>query len=85
MPPVCDGDHVFQEISSSAILHVPVGCKDAYAAATGWLVFSNIIDNLESDIEDIETDNADADDNVVVYNLQGLRMNIPAGAARKSS
>ena len=79
-PPVCDGEMVFYEIPSDATLHVPVGTKAVYAASTGWSVFNNIIDDLvvQSGIEEIktETETIDTDDSVVVYNLQGHRVNV---------
>ena len=75
-PPKCYNDDVFAGIPSDAILHVPVGTKDAYATAIGWSIFSNIIDDLNPimGVEEIETPSKDADDSVMVYNLQGLRM-----------
>ena len=52
-PPVCNGgEGVFHEIPSDAVLHVPVGTKEAYASANGWSQFSNIIDDLEVDEEE---------------------------------
>ena len=77
-PAICGYNDVFYGIPSDAVLHVPVGTKDDYASATGWSVFGNIIDDLEptSAVEKIEIETIDADDSVVVYNLQGLHMNI---------
>ena len=40
-PPTADANS-FGSIPSSCILYVPAGTKDAYAAATGWNVFTNI-------------------------------------------
>ena len=78
-PPVCNYS-VFLEISSDAVLHVPVGTKDDYADAEGWSRFYNIIDDLNeySGVEgiDSETLEINADDVIEVYNLQGSRMNI---------
>ena len=81
-PPLCGYNNVFYGIPSDAVLHVPVGFKDDYASAYGWSEFNNIVDDLivQSGIVEIEdeteTAGGDAADTVVVYNLQGLRMNI---------
>ena len=81
-PPECYNDDVFAGIPSDAVLHVPVGTKNAYATAIGWSIFSNIIDDLNPimGVKEIETSSKDADDSVMVYNLQGLRM----GASNRS-
>lgn len=51
-PPVCGDYEVFVEIPSKAVLHVPEGCRDTYAAARGWSVFKNIVDDLESESDE---------------------------------
>ena len=79
-PPICANSDEFFDIPSDAVLHVPVGCKGDYAAATGWSVFNTIIDDLnsQSGVDEIQpdTETNDADENIVVYNLQGRRINI---------
>ena len=78
--PPAFGDGAFDEIAEDAVLHVPVGTKDEYAAANGWSAFRTIIDDLteEAGVEEIgaETFENNSDEVIEIFNLQGYRISI---------
>ena len=58
--------NTFNLVPTTATLYVPIGAKEAYANATGWNYFTNIVENDEiSGLENTLTDN---DVNVSVEN-----------------
>ena len=63
-PPTVD-NFSFSEVPTTATLYVPIGSKQAYANATGWSRFTNIVEKEMSGVESTLTDN---DVNVVVEN-----------------
>lgn len=76
VPPTAFTD-TFGEIPSECTLHVPVGKKNDYANATGWDVFSNIVDDLNSNgVDDVVVDGMNGSEQVTVYTLQGVRVNV---------
>ena len=60
-----------------AMLHVPVGCKEAYQQAEGWKQYGeNIVDDIElSGIHNAQLKTQDSD--APVYDLQGRRVAHP--------
>ena len=54
-PPIAR-NNTFSSIDYSLPLYVPVGTKAFYEAATGWLFFSNIIEDPSLDIDQITND-----------------------------
>ena len=58
--------NTFNSVPTTATLYVPVGSKEAYASATGWSYFSNIVENDE--ITGLENTLADNDVNVSIEN-----------------
>lgn len=76
VPPTATA-YTFEGIPSECTLHVPVGKKNDYANATGWDVFSNIVDDLNSNgVDDVVVDGMNGSDQVTVYTLQGVRVNV---------
>ena len=63
-PPTVD-NFSFSEVPTTATLYVPIGSKQAYANATGWSRFTNIVEKEMSGVESTLIDN---DVNVVVEN-----------------
>jgi hypothetical protein len=59
------------------LLHVPVGCKEAYQQAEGWKQYGeNIVDDIElSGIRSIK--NEELEKNNAIYDLQGRRVAHP--------
>lgn len=55
-PPTADY-YEFDEVSTTATLYVPIGSKEAYANATGWSLFTNIVEKEMSGVESTLTDN----------------------------
>ena len=50
---------------------------EGYSEAKGWMDFGTIIDDLRtSGIEDVAVDQLSADDTVIVYNIQGMRIHV---------
>ena len=78
-------DIIFKNIPTTAILYVPIGSKDAYANATGWKNFTNIIeDDVKTGVESTLADDVNVsvengniviggaeNANVEVYNVNG--------------
>ncbi len=78
-------DIIFKNIPTTAILYVPIGSKDAYANATGWKNFSNIIEDDEKTgvestlVDDVNISvengnivvNGTENVNIEVYNMNG--------------
>lgn len=53
-PPIAH-NNTFSSIDYSLPLYVPVGTKALYEAATGWLFFTNIIEDASLGIEEVES------------------------------
>ena len=71
--PVSIEEDVFSNIPSTATLYVPTGSKNAYANATGWNSFTNIVEvDATSGLEGVESDNTE----VEYYTLQGVQVAI---------
>ncbi|MDE5888270.1 MAG: leucine-rich repeat domain-containing protein [Muribaculaceae bacterium] len=72
-------------IVRNAILHVPVGCKEAYANNEEWSMFSSIIDDLTGDSKVDEVQNeVNYSLPCEIFNLQGVFLgksleNLPKG------
>ena len=62
---------------TNTLLHVPVGCKEAYQQAEGWKQYGeNIVDDIElSGIRSIK--NEELEKNNAIYDLQGRRVENP--------
>ena len=83
--PATASSNTFNGVPTSATLYVPVGSKEAYANATGWKNFTNIIeDDVKTGVESTLVDDVNvsvengniiiggADNtNVEVYNVNG--------------
>ena len=54
LPPIAH-NNTFSSIDYSSPLYVPVGTKALYEAATGWLFFTNIIEDASLGIEEVES------------------------------
>ena len=77
MPAIAD-IYTFDGISTSATLYVPVGAKEAYANATGWKNFTNIIeDDVKTGVESTIIDNSCVKVSVEYYNLNGVKVKNP--------
>ena len=61
--------------TSTCTLHVPAGCKDAYASLAPWSAFENIVEFDPTAINQLEHN---AEKNVSEsFNLQGQRISVP--------
>ena len=58
-------------IYQDATLYVPMGCKDAYQAASVWQNFSKIVETSATSIEGID---CSLSSEVVIYDLNGRRL-----------
>ena len=66
----------YHDTYNKARLHVPIGCRNAYATTSPWRYFENIIDDIElTGIEDVIADsNSETHKQITdYYNLQGQR------------
>ena len=70
----CDSNAFYQVDKSTCVLHVPVGCKEAYATTSPWNEFTNIVEEVLTGIKGVENEVKKAD---AYYNLQGQRMTEP--------
>ena len=64
--------------TNSATLYVPVGSKDAYAAANGWKKFTNIVEmeftGIDEVVDEVKGENSKVKD---VYDLSGRKVTNP--------
>ena len=64
--------------TNSATLYVPVGSKDAYAAAVGWKNFTNIVEmeftGIDEVVDEVKGENSKVKD---VYDLSGRKVTNP--------
>lgn len=70
-------DNVFTFVPTSCTLHVPVGCRSAYASCEPWNRFINIVDDIDlTGIENVIVDSETKRSTHITdyYNLQGQRM-----------
>ena len=76
-PPTA-GDYLFPNIYTTATLYVPVGSKDAYAAAVGWKNFTNIVEmeftGIDEVVDEVKGENSKVKD---VYDLSGRKVTNP--------
>ncbi len=69
-------DNTFISVPTAATLYVPVGSKDAYASATGWSYFTNIVeDDGNTGVKSTLAD--DTGNPSEYYNLQGVKVEKP--------
>jgi len=68
---------IFEREFTSATLYVPKGCKARYEATAGWKNFTDIreMDGTDTGIGDVQIRNTDSTSSIVIYNLQGRRLN----------
>ena len=57
--------------TSTCTLHVPTGCKEAYASTEPWSDFTNIVEEDLTGIEEIEMKSQDV---AAYYDLNGQRI-----------
>ncbi len=70
-----DGNCFDDVPTSTCTLHVPAGCKDAYASLAPWNAFENIVEFDPTAINQLEHN---AEKNVSEsFNLQGQRISVP--------
>lgn len=70
-----DGNCFDDVPTSTCTLHVPAGCKDAYASLAPWSAFENIVEFDPTAINQLEHN---AEKNVSEsFNLQGQRISVP--------
>ena len=70
-----DGNCFDDVPTSTCTLHVPAGCKDAYASLAPWSAFENIVEFEPTAINQLEHN---AEKNVSEsFNLQGQRISVP--------
>lgn len=74
-PPAVEA-YCFLTVDKSIPLHVPYGKGDAYRRADGWKEFTNIIESM-SDVNAIQHVGADGTGNGAIYNLNGVRLDVP--------
>lgn len=58
--------------TSSCTIHVPVGTSSLYKDADGWMDFSNIVENIETNIKNIDIP-VDVEANI--YSINGMKVN----------
>lgn len=75
MDPFAISDYVFNESTyQNAVLLVPASTKQLYETTPGWKNFIHIEEYGESDIDDVIVDSVEADSNIEVYNLNGIKV-----------
>lgn len=62
------------DVTQSATLHVPAGCRDAYSSANLWGCFTHVVEDLADGLSPIMAD----DSREPVYDLQGRRLKTPS-------
>ena len=67
----CNTDAFNNFDSFTCTLHVPTGCKEAYASTKPWSNFTNIVEEDLSGIKEMEMKIQDID---AYYNLNGQRI-----------
>lgn len=65
------------DLTETATLHVPEGCRDIYSSANLWGCFKHIVEDEASRIGGVEVDAAIAN-TAPIYDLQGRRVAVPA-------
>ena len=70
----CNNDSFYSVNTSTCTLHVPTGCKEAYASTEPWSDFTNIVEEDLSGIKEMEMKIQDID---AYYNLNGQRITQP--------
>ena len=70
-PLACDHPYGWLAENSELTLHVPAGTKELYAATYPWNQARQIV---EDSVDGISETEVNADDQVTVYNLQGLKL-----------
>ena len=77
-PPTINSSVFYGVPTASAILYVPVGSKDAYAAANGWSEFYNIVEmeftGIDEVVDEVKGENSKVKD---VYDLSGRKVTNP--------
>ncbi len=77
-PPSAYSDTFSGVTTNSATLYVPVGSKDAYAAANGWKKFTNIVEmeftGIDEVVDEVKGENSKVKD---VYDLSGRKVTNP--------
>lgn len=70
----------FFNVPTTATLYVPIGSRDAYANATGWKNFSNIIeDDVKTGVESMLTDDVNVsveNGNIIVYGADNAKVEV---------
>ena len=78
-PPTINYKDVFNYATKyEGTLHVPIGCKDAYANATEWKDFSRIVEDnsLPTSIQNVDASLGNASDEKI-YDLSGKEITAP--------
>lgn len=77
-PPTINSSVFYGVPTASAILYVPVGSKDAYAATNGWSEFYNIVEmeftGIDEVVDEVKGENSKVKD---VYDLSGRKITDP--------
>ncbi|MBR1652077.1 MAG: leucine-rich repeat domain-containing protein [Alloprevotella sp.] len=68
-------DAFYANHAANATLHVPAGCKEAYASTAPWSFFGSIVDDIQVGIGAIDAVMSKGSD--AVFNLQGQRIAQP--------
>ena len=58
--------------TSSCTIHVPIGTSSLYKDADGWMDFSNIVEDIETNIKNIDIP-VDVEANI--YSINGMKVN----------
>ncbi|SFW26109.1 Leucine rich repeat-containing protein, partial [Prevotellaceae bacterium HUN156] len=74
IPPTIDTSTFYYYLYYTAVLNVPIGSKAAYQADYYWWYFTNI---EEIDVAGVQGIQVDKDQNAMVYDLNGRRLNAP--------
>ncbi len=80
-PPTCTTSTFNYVDTTNGMLYVPVGSKEAYAEATGWEDFLNIVEMTNTDepegISSIYVDNENNENIESIYSTSGQKFNSP--------
>ena len=73
-------NNTFISVPTSATLYVPVGSKEAYASATGWSYFTNIVeDDVKTGVESTLTDDVNVsveNGNIVINGADNAKVDV---------
>ncbi len=69
----CAEDAFYDVPTTTCVLHVPVGCKEAYASTSPWSNFQNIVEDETLSIDNIHN-HPNGDKQFGIYSISGMKM-----------